>query len=72
MGPAIGFILAAIFILGGFSEMKHGGFWEFIGGLVILALGILYFVASNNTGRENRQKEIDARVDDALRKRHRQ
>lgn len=70
MGVVIGFILAIIFLFGGLNEMKHGGFWGFIGGLVILALGVLYFIASNNTRHENRQKEIDKRVEDALRKRN--
>ena len=70
METAIGFILAVIFILGGLSEMKHGGFGGFIVGIIILALGVLYFVASNNTRRENRQREIDERVAAELRKRN--
>ena len=70
MGTVIGFVLGVIFMLGGLSEMKHGGFWGFIGGVVILATGVLYCIASNNTRRENRQKEIDARVEDALHKRN--
>ena len=70
MNTFIGFILAVIFVLGGLSEMKNGGFGGFIAGLIVLALGILFFVAANNTRRENRQKEIDTKVEDALRKRN--
>lgn len=69
MGTFIGFVLAVIFILGGLSEMRHGGLLGFIGSLVILGLGVLCFVASNNTRHENRRKEINKAVDEALKKR---
>ncbi len=65
----MGYVIGVFFILGGLNQMGRDGFWGFLGGLLILGLGVLFCLGQQGASRINRRKEIDARVDKALRER---
>ena len=65
----MGYVLGTLFVLVGLHEAGRSGFWSFIGGLLTVALGILFLCAESGTRQNKRKEEIKKVVEDVLEKR---